>query len=155
MHATIAISVPHAWQYVRTIRHKVEDSLKGFDSGVRSATVMTAAELVENAIKYGESVTAAQSVSFAMVVDETSMRIEVCNGSMDVAGVGELLQRIEEVSRAPDKAALYMRRLEELMAVPTESGKLGIYRIAFEGKFDLRCKYADQVVTVTAVRGPR
>ena len=152
MHANISISVPHSWQYVRTVRHKVDETLKEFDAAARSATVMAAAELVENAVKYGESVPGAETISFELAVDGNCTRIEVVNGSTDARGVGQLQKRIEEVSRAPDGAALYMTRLEELMANPTESGKLGIYRIAFEGQFTLKCHYTNLIVSVTASR---
>jgi anti-sigma regulatory factor (Ser/Thr protein kinase) len=152
MQANISISVPHSWQYVRTVRHKVDQVLKDFDADARSATVMAAAELVENAIKYGESVPSAETISFGLTVDGDCTRIEVVNGSTDARGVEELQKRIEEVSGAHDGAALYMSRLEELMADPSESGKLGIYRIALEGQFTLRCHYANLVVAVTASR---
>jgi len=39
-----------------------------------------------------------------------------------------------------------------LLAHPDESGKLGVYRIGFEGGFELACEYTKSVVTVTATR---
>ena len=114
--------------------------------------MMTASELTENAVKYGEDVPAAPHVAFAMWLEESKVTIRVSNGTRDLLGVRQLQLRVDEVGHAPDKAALYIARLEELLINPTESGKLGIYRIAFEGGFELQCEYADEVVTVTATK---
>ena len=59
---------------------------------------------------------------------------------------------MQELAGAADKQALYLARLEELLANAEESGKLGIYRIGFEGGFDLQLDYTNHVVTVTATR---
>ena len=114
--------------------------------------MMTASELVENAVKYGEDVPAARCISFALTVDDETIRIEVSNGSTDKDGVRNLQSRVNEIARTPDKAALYVARLEKLLIEPAENGNLGLYRIAFEGQFDLACRYVDEVVTVTATR---
>ena len=69
-----------------------------------------------------------------------------------LVGVAELQRRVQEVHGAEDKQALYFARLEELLANADESGKLGIYRVGFEGGFDLQLDYTNNVVTVTATR---
>ena len=113
---------------------------------------MTSSELVENAVKYGESVPAAKTVSFQLEATPEMLRIHVVNGSTNAPGVAELQRRVQELHRTDDKRALYMARLEELLAQADESGKLGIYRIGFEGGFDLQLDYKDHVVSVTATR---
>jgi anti-sigma regulatory factor (Ser/Thr protein kinase) len=154
-HAVVRVTLPHAWQYIRTIRAQVRDALKDCDSARRAAAVMTASELLENAIKYGEDLPGASSISFALTAEGEWVCIEVSNGSADREGIRELQRRVDDVARASDRAALYMARLEELLAKPTESGRLGLYRIAFEGQFDLQCRYTDNLVTVIATRGGR
>jgi len=155
MRVELNVVVPHAWHNVRNIRERVSQALGESDPGLRSAAVMTASELTENAIKYGEDVIAAPSVAFSLTADDDGVRIQVSNGCLSTDGMRQLQERIDAVTNAPDKAALYMARLEELLANPEESGKLGIYRIAFEGKFDLACSYENQVVTVVATRSYR
>jgi hypothetical protein len=152
MRMLVNINFPHTWQHTRTVRKCVGDALANDNPDRRSAAMMTASELVENAIKYGEEVPQALGISFAMLQGAEGMRIEVSNGSTDVEAVGRLERRVAEIAGAPDKAALYMARLEELLAQPTESGRLGLYRIAFEGQFDLQCHYANSVVTMLATR---
>jgi hypothetical protein len=151
----INMSLPHTWDHIRKIRKSVGEALEDRDPALRSAAMMVTSELVENAIKYGQDVPAAPQISLVLSFDHDELRIAVSNGSTDLVGVGELERRVEEIVRAPDKATLYMTRLEELLAQPLESGKLGLYRIAFEGQFDLLFNYANDVVTITATRDCR
>jgi anti-sigma regulatory factor (Ser/Thr protein kinase) len=150
--ARIELSFQPMWPNVRKIRQEVGAALEACSSDLREAAVMTASELVENAIKYGESVPAAPAVTFSLEATPGQLRIRVVNGSTNASGVAELARRVNELSRATDRQALYLARLEELLAHADESGKLGVYRIGFEGGFDLECNYTNSVVTVTATR---
>ena len=148
----VSSDLPHTWDHIRKIRHQVGEALKDGDPGMCSAAMMVASELVENAVKYGEAVPAARNISMSVALSEDKLQISVRNGCRDAAGVKELHRRIREISEAADKAALYMARLEQLMADPLDSGKLGLYRVAFEGQFEMHFDYADQVVTIIATR---
>ena len=150
--ASMNVSLPHTWDHIRQIRGRVSEVLKDGDSALRSAAVMVTSELVENAVKYGEAVPEAPQISVMLKVVDTSITIIVTNGSADASGVAALARRVDEITSAPDKSALYFARLEELMSQPNESGKLGLYRIAFEGEFELQLSYRDQVVKMTATR---
>ena len=145
-------SLPHAWDQIRKIRKSVGDALKVLAPSLAEAAMMVTSELIENAVKYGEEVPASAHIQLAMSMDDGKLVITVTNGCIEGPGVRQLAARIQEISEAPDKAALYMSRLEQLLAEPTESGKLGLYRIAFEGEFDLQYTYRDNVVTITATR---
>jgi hypothetical protein len=140
------------WATVRAVRTEIGERLVSCSTALRSAAMMTASELLENAIKYGESVPQAEWISFSLQASEDRIRIQVVNGSTNRAGVDVLLARVEELASVSDKSALYLNRLQELISNPEESGRLGLYRIAFEGGFDLSCEYAEGVVKVTAVR---
>ena len=148
----VSVSLPHTWDHIRQIRGRVAEALKDADESLRSATVMVTSELLENAVKYGEAVPTARNISVSLKVTETSIVIRVTNGSADAGAVATLARRVDEIMSAPDKSVLYFARLEELMSEPTETGKLGLYRIAFEGRFDIRLSYKNQVVTMIATR---
>ena len=152
MNAHLELTFQPMWPNVRLIRQQVGTALEASPPDQRSAAIMTASELVENAIKYGESVPAARTVTFSLEATSGEVRIRVANGSTNAHGVAELGRRVEEVRGAADKQALYLARLEQLLAEADESGKLGIYRIGFEGGFDLECDYSNEVVTMTATR---
>jgi hypothetical protein len=130
----------------------VGEALAGYDRALCSAAMMVTSELIENAVKYGEAVGAAPSISMSLSLSPDKLIISVRNGCTDVASVKALENRIREICEAPDKSTLYMARLEELLNNPCESGKLGLYRIAFEGEFDLHFDYTQKVVSIIATR---
>lgn len=150
--SSVSISLPHTWDHIRQMRGRVADALKDADESLRTATVMVTSELLENAVKYGEEVPAAKQIRVSLTVTEDSIIVKVINGSTDANGVAALARRVDEIMSAPDKSVLYFDRLEQLMSDPTESGKLGLYRIAFEGQFDIQLHYQHQVVAMTATR---
>jgi hypothetical protein len=148
----LQLSFAPQWPHVREIRERVGAALESCPAPLRSAAVMTSSELVENAVKYGESVPAAQTVTFLLEATAARLSIRVANGSTNAAGVAELQRRVKEMHGAKDKEALYLARLEEILVNPEESDRLGIYRIGFEGGFDLQLDYQNEVVTITATR---
>ena len=152
MQAHLQLTFEPMWPNVREIRQRVGSALEDCPAALRSAAIMTSSELVENAIKYGESVPAAKTVTFQLEATPDRLYIRVVNGSTNAQGVAELGRRVEELQRASDKQALYLARLEQLLANADDSGKLGIYRVGFEGGFDLQLDYRNSVVTVTATR---
>ncbi|HLK91826.1 MAG TPA: hypothetical protein VKZ18_18185 [Polyangia bacterium] len=152
MEAHLELTFQPMWPNVRKIRQQVGAALEACKPELRSAAMMTASELVENAIKYGENVAAAPTVSFSLEASGGQLVIRVVNGSTNVAGVGELARRVNELASATNKQTLYQARLEQLLAHQDDSGKLGIYRIGFEGGFELSLDYRNDVVTVTATR---
>jgi len=148
----VSSSLPHTWDHIRTIRKQVGEALKDSDPNLCSAAMMVVSELMENAVKYGEGVPSAPNISLSLSMGANKLVISVRNGCGDAPAVKALEQRIREIAEAPDKSALYMERLEQLLADPLDTGKLGLYRIAFEGEFDLQFDYADKVVTIIATR---
>lgn len=140
------------WSEVQDVRDKVESLLADLPPEARDATVMTASELVENAIKYGEPVPAAPHATVSLDRDGDVVRVVVRNGAASEAAARELISHVERLSSATDRMALYVDRLRELMTSPGGGSRLGIYRIGCEGGFDLRADYTDRVVTVTATR---
>jgi hypothetical protein len=148
----LRMDLSHAWPSVRALRYQVGEALLGYPAEVRAAAMMTSSELVENAIKYGEEVPAAPRISFSLAADQGAVRIQVVNGATQADATRELQACVDLIARAPDREALYLARLHEICARTAEGGKLGLYRIAHEGGFDLRCTCVDGVVTVLATR---
>lgn len=140
------------WGTIRNIREQIIGRLESFPEGIRSATGMVASELLENAMKYGETVSEAPSIKFELLVTSEQLRLAITNGVSSANDLERLASRIAEVSAAEDRAKLYVGRLEQLLERPTERAGLGIYRIGFEGQFDLQCNERDGVVTVVATR---
>jgi anti-sigma regulatory factor (Ser/Thr protein kinase) len=152
MQAHLQLSFEPMWPNVREIRERVGAVLEHCPAQLRSAAIMTSSELVENAVKYGESVPAAKEVTFVLEATAERLSIRVVNGSTNAAGVAQLQRRVAELRGARDKQALYLARLEEILTSPDEADRLGLYRIGFEGGFELQLDYKNEVVTVTATR---
>ncbi len=150
--ARLSVTIEPVWPTIRQIRKTVGDALTDLAPSVRGAAMMTASELTENAIKYGESVPTQPTISFRFEVFDEQVRIEVANGSTNVADVQRLLEGIDQIATSTDKEALYFARVQQLLENQKESGKLGLYRIALEGRFDLYASYESGVVTVVATR---
>jgi anti-sigma regulatory factor (Ser/Thr protein kinase) len=147
-----SLKIPLIWQHVREVRDAVNASLAFAPHRIREAAAMAGAELVENAVKYGEELPGMAAISFSISASDERVTMQVSNGSRDIAAVQELMQRVDRLRNAESPESLYLERLEELMDDPTDSGQLGVYRIGFEARFKLACEYQESVVTVTAVR---
>jgi hypothetical protein len=149
-HITAELDLP--WENIRAIRERIGARLATRDTGIRTSTMMAASELLENAMKYGEPVPAASRIRFDLTVSETTIELVVSNGCSDIGWVDALRECIERVRFSADRESLFTERLEQLLDNPNQSARLGIYRIGFEGAFDLRCSYQDKVVQITATR---
>jgi anti-sigma regulatory factor (Ser/Thr protein kinase) len=146
-------SLPHSWHYIRQVRTQIMAMLSESPKELQHACAMTASELLENGIKYGEPVPALSQVCFSFEVQESAIVMSVQNGALLTHHVEQLQSKIAQMMAAESREELYTQRLLELMENRTDSVMLGLYRIGFEGRFDLHCTYEHQVVTVTATRG--
>ncbi len=145
-------SIPLLSYLLRDLRKFVDDAVRELPQDVRDATIMVAVELASNAIKHGVSVPELQAASIALTVTSTEICFEASNGVPSIEAMHGLQRRIEQISTAESREQLYMERLQQMLDDPRETGKLGLLRIGFEGRFDLRCSYSDQIVTVVATR---
>ena len=146
------IHIPMAWEYVRSVRQQVHDALADYSEDLRSASVMVASELVENAIKYGVAVPELPWTRFAFEVSAEEILMEISNGLTDAGVFAHFRRRIEELRQPGAGERLYLTRLQQLVDNPLPPNRLGLYRISFEGNFSLDLIYEDQVLTIKAHR---
>jgi hypothetical protein len=147
------MDVPAEWPRIRALRTRIGEAMLGYPEEVRRAAMMTASELMENAIKYGEEEAEGEpAIHFSLVVDGEHLKIEVKNRSTSAEGIGHLCACVDQIARAPDRGALYQARMDQLQPSDVRGGRLGLYRIAFEGGFDVQCTWVEDVVTVLAAR---
>lgn len=138
------------WDIIEEIGAQIETKVHGFDD-ILSATKMTASELVENAIKYGDF-TDGSTIHFDLY-QEDGIIVKVANRTLNTRHIDTVRRNIEKISHASDLKELYVKRLQELMD-GTQYGEsmLGLYRIAYEGAFNLSWTYENGVLTVIAKR---
>jgi hypothetical protein len=146
------LNIPVAWHHIRVVREAIKEELSGQSESTRRAAMMAGSELLENALKYGVRVPDMENITFMLEANQENIAIEVSNGVTDVSKIQDLQQNIERIAQANDKEALYLDRLRELLLNPNEYGKLGLYRIAFEGKFSMSFQYTAQILRVKAQR---
>ena len=109
MQAHLQLSFEPMWPNVREIRQQVGTALEACPEQLRNAAIMTSSELVENAVKYGESVPAAKTVTFQLEATADLLSIRVVNGSTNAPGVAELQRRVQELRRAAGQAGALSR----------------------------------------------
>jgi len=147
-----ALSIPLMGDLLRDIRAVMDDLLANLPKDLRDATNMVAIELVNNAAKYGISVPAAPSATVDLCLGPHTIEVQVKNGAVSAEAVQEVEGRIAKMSSPARCEELYMERLQQMLDDPKETGRLGLFRIGFEGQFHLTSTYQDQVLTVTATR---
>lgn len=152
----LRVAIDHSWSIISSIRDQVRESLASFPDEVVDASVMTASELVENGIKHGVTSPDCPQVEFIFEIkdDPRQIIIQVANGTEGrEENLDNFFYVIDRIMKSEDKAALYTQRLTELMESNHHgASQLGLYRIAYEGGFDLSYKLNKTKLTVIAHR---
>lgn len=149
MSTFIDMDIPRTWKFVRSIKSSIERALDRFPTDLRYAAGMAASELVGNAIKYGEP---PPPPHVTCRVDDKQLTIEVSNRVISEDSALDVQKRIDQ-AQAGHGEELFLDRLQEILTGSPHGGQLGLYRICYEGAFDLSYRYVDKVLTITAVRG--
>lgn len=149
----ISHTLQSTWEVLKSVREEISNALKESDQHVIDATVMTASELIENAIKYGKKTSQNEGVEFRLNIDDGCILIKVSNGIISDSDYENVKTHIEKINKSEDPARLYTMRLMELMenAEPGVS-QLGLYRIAYEGEFKLDYERNKDVLIIKASR---
>lgn len=149
----LTLSLPGGmWNRIREVRRCVAEATAHLSREISAAAEMVTGELVENAVKYGTIVPGLDDVVVHVRVEDREVKILVTNGVGATAAADEVAARIARIQASPSREALYVGRLEELLRTPGAAGGLGLYRIGYEGKFELSCECVGQVLTVKATR---
>jgi len=134
----------------------VNSGLKERDEALREEVTMVASELAENVVKYGEPVEQSAAGSLQLVIGDETVRVISTNGVRSAERARGLAEALERITSSKDPRSLYLARMQELMANPTQTeSKLGLLRIAYEGEFTLSHTYENSVLTITAERSLR
>ncbi len=148
----IQLDIPVAWQFVSQVRSQVEELVKQVAPELCQIAALVASELVENAIKYGEPVALAPQARFCFTISHGVIVIEVQNGVHRADQAQTVIDRIRQITESTDREMLYLERMQDLVVNPEQQGQLGLYRISYEGQFELSCTYQDELLTVRATR---
>jgi len=145
------------WEESDMVREKCHDFLKahGISHDIAYALSMTACELFENAVKYGDFRSADETIRVTVEVSRNDIIIEVKN---PVGEISEDLQYLDNtiqwIRGYQNPFQTYVERLKEISEKKLKEGEsgLGLVRIAYEGQAILDF-YVDEnnVLAVSAV----
>ncbi|MCP4350716.1 MAG: hypothetical protein GY795_35050 [Desulfobacterales bacterium] len=146
---SVSCHIKPVWDSLEQIINKTESSLENLGSELSDASIMAATELVENAIKYGNSKT---MIEFAITADD-QIRITVSNTIRAQQDYEEVKYLIDKISRSDDLYALFTERLLDISKTDNKyvRTRLGLIRIAYEGRFEMTYNLKDDFLTITAV----
>ena len=114
---------------------------------------MVAAELVENAISYGDwRQSAAHKFHLSVSGDERTIQIEVANPVVTGSSTVDALFKVtDRIARAESPRQAYLDRLREIADRPKDkASQLGLLRIAYETECQLDVLVENDVVRVRA-----
>ncbi len=141
------------WDSVKMVREKVGSSLKMYNEELIEAGKMTASELIENAVKHGSSPENGSGIQFEFSADEKQIKISVTNKINSEEDYNVLKDNVNQIRASDNPEELYITRLCALMEdTKLNRSRLGLFRIAYEGEFELDYTFEDSIVTVTAIR---
>lgn len=143
--------VPARWEWVDTVRLRVEEGLAELDDELRYVAVLAASELAENVVKYSDG--DAVPAGIDLDLDGRRLRIRSVNCVSNRASAEEVMTIVDGIAAASDPAALYLQQMEAALRDPGASGsRLGFYRIAAEGGLRLSHMYVEGCLIITAER---
>jgi hypothetical protein len=153
MNVQFSFQITPLRELLQKVEVKIDDIFKDHNRILREQTLMVVVELLDNAVKYGMSVPGIEGIDLGISVTDKSVEIRVSN-TVDIEEHLDLVRKtIEEIGKTGDAEALYTRRLKELMNGRKQGeSRLGLYRIAYEGEFELSYEYKDKVLTIAAMK---
>lgn len=153
----IDLPVENHWENVDLLRTSVLNCLAAVFrkvDGVHSFGTI-AAELLENAIKYGhwpDGPTKPEHLHLRVWGDRHQAHVEVTNPvNPDSDALKELLGTIDWLKSFPSAEEAYRARLLEVATSPKGVSKLGLVRIAYEGNCTLDARIDGNVLRVSTV----
>jgi hypothetical protein len=148
---------PH-WKNINSIRVSILNCISVLfdDYDKANAIAMVCAELLENAVKYGEEEGDTSSISCKLTGNEHEVTIEVNNRYTTTEDrLQHFFKTIDYLNSCEDPRKAYTDKLVQMYNDPndaSEHGGIGLYRIVYEGGFSLEYAIHDKTITITAKR---
>ncbi|MDY6933874.1 MAG: PilZ domain-containing protein [Spirochaetota bacterium] len=147
----IKVFIEPTWNIVLNVNDRIEEILPDASVEIIDSVRMVSTELVENAVKYGETVPNLSGIEFEIRIEDDTLTVKVKNGVLTDRNVQNLKYSIEKIMNSEDRFTLYTNRLIELMeSSKVSESQLGLYRMAYEAHCDLNYSYDKSILTVSA-----
>jgi len=148
----IDVPVRNEWSNVGLLVTSVQNCFNAMFADVDGShtVAMVTGELLENAIKYGAWTRSGQHLRLSVAGGTSRARISVENPAEE-ADVADLERALEWTKGHVDAESAYRARLLAIaQSTDPDVSKLGIVRIAHEGRCTIEAAYVDGVIRVTA-----
>ncbi len=146
-------SIAPLWESIKIIEKKISNCFITKNSEIYDSTIMVATELLENAIKYSACSLKTNSINFNFIKKENSIIIALKNPVDKMKHIKIIDKNLKKIEKYDDPQKAYVKRLKELVKNKKKDvSRLGLFRIAYEGKFKLSYKYKKNILTMTAQR---
>jgi hypothetical protein len=145
----IEVKFKPEWIYISCIQTFVMAffAVSCVDPLVAQRIALIISELLENAIKYSSG---RQAMTRIAVEDNgNQVKAQVTNTAGE-ENIAELKKTFEDISKHPPQEA-YLKRLERAATRTDEKSQVGLARVRFEGRADLRLNVEGSNVSVTAL----
>lgn len=138
---------------IRKVEKEAKELFDHVEEEVKTQTIMVLRELLENAIKYGEIRPSIKDINISFKADDEKILIKVSNAIIEEDHLNIFKEHLENIRNSDDIEALYTNRLRVLLENNgIGESRLGLYRIAYEGNFQLSYIYNSNLLTVIAQR---
>ncbi len=147
------LTIKPTWDIVKDVHDKTIRVMndQGASADVKESAMMVATELIENAVKYGISQPDGSSIEFNLEISDNSIQMSTANGVKEEEHAKIVIDHITRINESDNPKELYTQRLLELLECDRPGAtQLGLYRIAYEGQFNLRYAYEGKVLKINA-----
>lgn len=146
------IRLPLSANWLDRVRDVALEGLRTAPSDLRSAGVLAAVELAENALKFGGPLPGGTEATLRVQYGTTELRIVSQNGASPER-YRRVNEQIRKIEASQDRQILYLERLNYLLQATANDGVgLGLIRLVHEGGFALSSTYEEPTLTISAVR---
>ena len=146
---TRRINLADTWDELGRVRTAFQEYFSESTEEFKAAATMAGLELAENVIKHGSGSSVG---SVTVSVRDGEVVIATQNQVVSTQRASVVIARIQDIA---DRGAreMYMTRMLELMQQPSGQGSgLGLFRIAYEGAFQLSCEILGDRLCIYARR---
>lgn len=150
MKIAIDISFQPDWPRIENLRHGLETVLATgtYHDDDKAVIAMVSAELLENAFKHGER--GASPVDFSLLVEDDRCTVTVTNqcGPDNKHNFERLLATLQWIESFDNPLLAYIERMKTLYtATDEDSAGLGLLRIAYEGRCEIKTELNSETRT--------
>lgn len=152
----LMIKIKPEWEEIKKIQKKITKFLSDIlnnNEELLEAAEMSASELIENAVKYGDDKLSKKNIDFNLSLEKDKIIIVVKNDSNTPKNLNKIDLILSNIKNCDNSKLLYISKLKEIMHHPDlYESQLGFYRIAFEGQFYIDYSYNNHTLSITATR---